>query len=184
MTINPDGCAVGVLLFNKGKRATMNEQKSELITAGRRNAFRDGTSKLANHVCYGYECDERGDLVVCEREADVVRRVFGHYLAGASLGQIANYLAEREIPSPTGKPRWGREAIGKLLRSEKYVGQVWLQKTIVQDGKQVANREVDQYLYENNHPAIVSAEAFEETQLRLLERAKEVQWAAAFEQSL
>jgi len=162
----------------------MNKQKSALITAGMRNAFRDGTSKLANRVCCGYECDERGDLVVCEREADVVRRIFGHYLAGASLGQIANYLAEREIPSPTGKSRWGREAIGKLLRNEKYIGCVRLQKTVVHDGKQVTNREVDQYLYTNNHPAIISIEAFEETQMRLLERSKDVQRAMAFEQSM
>jgi len=162
----------------------MNKRKSTLITAGMRKSFRDGTSKLASRVCYGFECDERGDLVICEREADVVRQIFGHYLAGASLGQIADYLAEREIPSPTGKPRWGREALGKLLRNEKYVGQVRLQKTVVQDGKQVANREVDQYLYTNNHPSIISAEAFEETQMRLLERSKEVQRTMAFEQSM
>ena len=162
----------------------MNKKKSELIAAGMRNSFRDGTSKLAKRICYGYEYDERGELVVCEREGDIVRQIFGHYLAGASLGQIANYLAEREIPSPTGKPRWGREAIGKLLRNEKYIGQVKLQKTIVQNGKQVANREIDQYLYENNHPAIISIEAFEETQMRLIERSKEVQRTMAFEQSM
>ena len=162
----------------------MNKQKSALITAGMRNAFRDGTSKLANRICYGYEYDERGDLAVCEDEADMVRQIFGYYLAGASLGQIADYLAEHEIPSPTGKPRWGREAIGKLLRNEKYVGQVRLQKTIVKDGKQVVNREVDQYLYTNNHPAIITTEAFEETQMRLLERSKEVQRATIFEQSM
>ena len=162
----------------------MNKKKSELITAGLRSSFRDGTSKLANRICYGYECDERGDLIVREDEADIVRQIFGHYLSGASLGQIANYLAEREIPSPTGKARWGREALGKLLRNEKYIGQIRLQKTIVQDGKQVANREVDQYLYTNNHPAIITVEAFEETQMRLLERSKEVQRAMAFEQSM
>ena len=133
----------------------MNKQKSELIAAGMRKSFRDGTSKLANRICYGYEYDERGDLIV--------RQIFGHYLSGASLGQIANYLAERKIPSPTGKARWGREALGKLLRNEKYVGQVRLQKTVVQGGKQVANREVDQYLYTNNHPAIITVEAFEQS---------------------
>lgn len=162
----------------------MNKRKSELIIAGMRKGFSDGTSKLSKRVCYGYECDEHGNLVVCESEAPVVRQIFGHYLNGASLGQIADYLAERGILSPTGKPRWNREALGKLLRNEKYIGQVRLQKTIVQDGKQVANREIDQYLYTNNHPAIISAEAFEETQMRLLERSKEVQRTAALEQCM
>ena len=120
----------------------MNKKKSELITAGMPEDFRDGTSKLAKRICYGYEYDESGNLVVFVPEAMVVLQIFNLYNVGNSLGQIANYLAVREIPSPTGKPRWGREAIGKLLRNEKYVGQVRLQKTIVQNGKQVANREV------------------------------------------
>jgi len=162
----------------------MNQQKCALITAGMREGFRDGTSKLAKRVCYGYEYDERGDLVVFVSEAMVVFQIFNSYLDGASLGQIADYLAEREIPSPSSRPRWNREALGKLLRNEKYVGQIRLQKTIVQGGKQVANREVDQYLYTNNHPAIITVEAFEETQVRLLERSKEVQRSTVFEQSM
>ena len=183
--IDHDGVAVVVLLFyKKMENIIMSKNKSTLITAGMRKSFRDGTSKLSKRVCYGYECDEHGSLAVCEREAAVVRQIFGYYLAGASLGQIADHLAEREIPSPTGKARWGREALGKLLRNEKYVGQVRLQKTIVRDGKQVANGEVDQYIYTNNHPAIITTEAFEETQMRLLERSKEVQRSTNFEQSM
>ena len=106
----------------------MDNQKSAQITAGLRNAFRDGTSKLAIRICYGYERDEHGSLVVYEPEAAVVRQIFAHYLDGASLGQIADYLAERGVPSQTGKPRWNREALGKLLRNEKHIGQVRLQK--------------------------------------------------------
>jgi Recombinase. len=162
----------------------MNNQKSEVITAGMRQGFRDGTSKLAKRVCYGYEYDEHGELVVFVPEAMVVLQIFNLYNMGNSLGQIADYLAERKILSPSSRPRWNREALGKLLRNEKYVGQVRLQKTIVRDGKQVANREVDQYIYTNNHPAIITVEAFEETQMRLHERSKEVQQAEVFEQSM
>ena len=64
----------------------MNQQKSALITAGMREDFRDGTSKLAKRVCYGYEYDERGDLVVFVPEAMVVLQIFYLYNTGASLG--------------------------------------------------------------------------------------------------
>ena len=114
----------------------------------------------------------------------MVLQIFTSYNLGNSLDKIADFLAERKIPSPTGKPRWNREALGKLLRNEKYVGQARLQKTIARDGKQVVNHAFDQYLYANNHPAIITAEAFEETQMRLLRRSKEVQREMAFEQNM
>lgn len=53
-------------------------------------------------------------------------RIFERYLASDSLGEIADGLEKHGIPSPTGKPRWYREAIGKLLSNEKYTGQVLL----------------------------------------------------------
>ena len=58
----------------------------------------------------------------------VVLQIFTMYNMGNSFGKIVDFLAERGIPSPTGKPRWNREDLGKLLRNEKYAGQVRLQK--------------------------------------------------------
>ena len=160
----------------------MDNKKSAYITAGLRKSFRDGTSKLANRICYGYEFDEHGKLVVFVPEAMIVLRIFNSYNSGESLGKIANSLTERGILSPTGKPRWNREALGKLLRNEKYTGRERLQKTVVQNGKQIVNQDIDQYIYENSHPAIITVEAFEETQMRLFHRSKSLQRERAFEQ--
>lgn len=57
-----------------------------------------------------------------------MRWIFERYLAGDSLGEIAAGLAKHGILSSTGKPRWNREAIDKLLSNEKYTGRVLLQK--------------------------------------------------------
>ena len=77
-------------------------------------------------------------------------------------------------PSPTGKGKWNREAISKLLSNEKYVGSVLLQKTISEDGYQVKNQgELERVLIRNHHPAIVSAELFEAVQRAKLDRSKE-----------
>ena len=150
----------------------LENDKSALITAGLRDSFRNGTSKLANRVCYGYTQDEHGHLVIYGPEAEIVRWIFDRYLNGDSLGKIVDGLAEKHIPSPTGKPRWNREALLKLISNEKYAGIVRLQKTVVQDGKQVKNQNISQYIYESNHPAMISAETYAQVQIMRLGRSK------------
>ena len=69
---------------------------------------------------YGYVLID-GEITVQEEKADVVRSIFGAYLAGASLGKIVDLLAQREIFSPTGKAKWTRAAVDKLLANKKYI---------------------------------------------------------------
>ena len=90
-------------------------QKSDAIKAGLRKGFQDGSSKMARRKCYGYEVGPDGELTVNPDEAQVVCWIFERYLAGDSLGKIAAGLERQGILSPTGKPRWNREAIDKLL---------------------------------------------------------------------
>ena len=104
--------------------------KSEQITEGLRKSFQTADCKMANRPCYGYTVDADGELVVQETEAAVVRWIFDRYLAGDSFGKIAAGLEKQGILSPTGKAKWNREAISKLLSNEKYTGSVLLQKTV------------------------------------------------------
>lgn len=85
---------------------------------------------MAQRKCYGYDVGTDGALVVNPTEASVARWIFDRYLSGDSLGKIAAGLEEQGIPSPTGRPKWNREAINKLISNEKYRGRVLLQKTI------------------------------------------------------
>ena len=103
-------------------------QKSEAIKNGLRKGFQDGSSKMARRKCYGYEVGSDGELVVNPDEAKVVCWIFEQYLAGDSLGKIAAGLERQGIPSPTGRPKWNREAIDKLLSNEKYTRRALLQK--------------------------------------------------------
>ena len=90
-------------------------QKSEAIKSGLRKGFQDGSSKMAKRKCYGYEVGSDGELTVSPNEARIVCWIFEQYLVGNSLGKIADGLERQGIRSPTGKPRWNREAIDKLL---------------------------------------------------------------------
>ena len=151
-------------------------QKSEAIKAGLRKGFQDGSSKMARRKCYGYEVGLNGDLTVNPDEAQVVRWIFERYLVGDSLGKIAAGLERQGILSPTGKPRWNREAIDKLLSNEKYTGRVMLQRTISTGAVQIENDGLmERYLYAGTHEAIISDEMFTAVQQEKLSRSKEPQ---------
>lgn len=147
-------------------------QKSEAIKAGPRKGFQDGSSKMARRKCYGYEVGPDGELAVNSSEAQVVRWMFERYLAGDSLGKIATGLERQGILSPTGRSRWNREAIDKLLSNEKYTGRVLLQKTVGTDAVQIENDGfMDRYLYVDTHEAIISDEMFMAVQQAKMQRS-------------
>lgn len=141
-----------------------SEKMSRNIRWGIRRRVKNGTSGFAYFACYGYCQDENGKLIIHDAEAAVVREIFEMRAAGFSLGKIADWLYENGISSPTGKERWSRETISKILRNEKYVGDVMLQKTFVDnlfEGKQVVNNgELDRVLIQNNHQGIIDRELF------------------------
>ena len=149
-------------------------EKSKSIRAGLRKGFQDGTSKMAQRRCYGYGTAPDGELAINPDEAVVVRWIFERYLNGDSLGKIATGLEEQGILSPTGKPKWNREALNKLLSNEKYTGRVLLQKTISAGGSQVKNDGfMERYLYSDSHKAIVSDEIFRDVQQKKLQRTNQ-----------
>jgi len=93
-----------------------------------------------------------GELVVNPGEAQVVCWIFEQYLSGKSLGKIAADLEQQGILSPTGRSKWNREAIDKLLSNEKYTGRVLLQKTVSTGAVQIQNDGLmERYLYTGSH---------------------------------
>lgn len=104
--------------------------------------------------------------LLTSRMLKVVRRIFQIRAERKNLGTISDWLYESKIPLPTGKERWSREIISKLLKNEKYTGDVMLQKTFVRDlfsGKPIKNNgELKKYLIQEYHPAIVNCELFDQ----------------------
>ena len=118
-------------------------------------------------------------------EAKVVCWIFERYLVGDSLGKIVVGLERQGIPSPTGRSKWNREAIDKLLSNEKYTGRVLLQKTLSTGAVQIENNGLmERYLYTGSHEAIISDEMFMAVQQEKLSRSKEPQNHIAMKLSL
>ena len=86
---------------------------------------------------------------------------------------LVTALEKQGVLSPAGRPRWNREAIGKLLSNEKYTGRVLLQKTVSTGAVQIENNGLmERYLYTGSHEAIISDEMFMAVQQEKLKRAK------------
>ena len=66
---------------------------------------------------------EMGRLIIHPREGEIVRAMFADYLAGASLKNIAEDLAERKIEYLPGKSDWNKSRVKRILEDTRYLGE-------------------------------------------------------------
>lgn len=59
-------------------------------------------------------------MEIVPNKAEIVQLIFSLYLSGNSLENIQGYLSEKKIPSPSGKQKWSRDVLNKLLNNFKY----------------------------------------------------------------
>jgi len=128
---------------------------------------------MAHHKYYGYEVGPDGELIVNPGEAQIVYWIFKQYLSGKSLGKIAAGLEAQGILSPTGRSKWNRKAIDKLLLNEKYTGRVLPQKTVSPGAVQIENDGLmERYLYTGPHETIIPDKMIKAVQQEKFKRAK------------
>ena len=77
-------------------------------------------SKIFGKVCYGFRRNNDRIVETIPDKAKVVEMIFLLYLDGNSLEDIQHYLFETQIPSPSGKEKWSRDVLNKLLNNYKY----------------------------------------------------------------
>ena len=162
---------------------------SENVTWGMRKRFADGKVSMPYKQFMGYRRSKTGTPEVVEAEAQIIRTIFRRFLEGATSAIIARELNAADIPCPSRKSllganeneaekarkktaRWSPSTLESILTNEKYKGDAILQKTyctdyirktfVVNDGS-----EIPKYYAQNSHPAIISAEVFDLTQMEL-----------------
>ena len=130
-----------------------------------RTGYRKGKPSNAIQRLYGFRKGEDGRIEIDPAQAEVIKRIYGLYLAGETPNYIASGLNEEEVPRDTDQP-WSGQYLRRILRNERYTGDCLLQKSFVADtGRQVRNKgEMDKYYVREHHPAIISRGDWEEAQ--------------------
>ena len=151
-----------------------SESISGNVTKGIRMGYENGRFSFRYTNCLGYRKGADGKPEIHPEEAKTIRMIFENFLNGDSIDDIKQCLENKGILTPTGHTEWNKQTIVRILKNEKYMGDVLLQKTYTTnlfEGKHKKNNgEVTQYYIKNHHPAIVSREMFQSAQEELARR--------------
>ena len=151
-----------------------SERKSQLVKWTRGVLFEQGVPLIPTHCLLGYGKNDQGELVIVKKEAKVIRFIFNSYLESHTPTEIAQMLTEGGIPTVKGNRTWTSAAILSILRNEKYVGDVLMQKTYTENvfsHKQCKNTgRHPQYYVRDHHKAIISREIWDLVQEQLPQR--------------
>jgi hypothetical protein len=137
-----------------------------------RNGYKEG--RPSNHIIvFGYDY-AGGKLTVIPEEAEIVRMIFDDYLGGMGLYAIAKKLTQGGVPTKKGG-RWSYPVIADILRNEKYVGVLLLQKGFITDHLTKRHKrnegELPQYYIKDHHEAIIDRETFNAVQAEMARRS-------------
>jgi DNA invertase Pin-like site-specific DNA recombinase len=141
---------------------------------------KEGT--LMTQPPFGYKRNEKDKSIIeiVPKEAEYVKMVYDLYLKGSGYRMIANHLTEKKVPTPSmirhereleeGKitkrqiaTEWSDSMVKDMLGNDFYIGTLRLRKrarsTVHGKDKRVPKDE--QYVFENNHPAIIDKASFD-----------------------
>lgn len=121
---------------------------------------------------YGYMY-ENGELVINEKEAEVVKYIFTRYLSGYGLYSISVELNEQGIKLGHNGVKWHKNAVKYILTNPIYLGHIIFRKTYhtlsFPYKRRVNAGEQAQYVIENHHPALISNNEYLKVQKILFE---------------
>ena len=143
-------------------------------TWGVRRRFEQGKVTINEKKFLGYEKDSEGNLIINNKQATIVKRIYKDFLDGKGAAHITRELEEEKVINWNGTAKWYESTIKSILQNEKYKGEALLQKSYTVDfltKKRVKNMgDVPQYYVQESHPAIIDPETWEAVQLEIERR--------------
>lgn len=139
-----------------------------------RRMFEEGRPNTGRMLGY---CLKDGELTIIPEEAELVKRTFKDYLSGMGQLAIVKQLNKEGIKTIWGN-EWHEDNIYKIIRNEKYTGDMLLQKTYVEDFRtkkgKINRGERRKYFVENSHEPIIDKETFQAAQAEIERRKKRI----------
>ena len=150
-----------------------SRKTSERVKWGLRRQMEKGV--VLGRDMLGYDVRD-GKLIINEEGAQTVKLIYHKFLdEGKGAHRIAKELREEGVKTSTRMKDWSYTVILRILRNEKYCGDLVQQKTYTPDylthQKKRNYGEVETVTIKNHHEPIISRERFEAVQ-RELERRK------------
>ena len=120
------------------------------------------------YLPYGYTKDAAGNMVIDPVESEIVKLIFDLALNGMGTYKIAQLLDRRNVPTRKGG-KWSGSTVKGILVNEKYYGAAAFQKTYTDSNFRRHNNhgEVDSFIAEDHHEAIISKEDFDRVQVMI-----------------
>ena len=163
-----------ITLFS-GFAQAESESLSKNVAWGKAKSAEAGKVTFQYKKMLGYRKGADGQPEIVPEEAEVIKRIYHRYLDGCTLGQIKRELDEDKVPTAQGVDSWSPAIIHNILTNEKYIGDALLQKTYITDciSKKVKKNQGERAMYyvENNHPAIISREVFDQVRNEMTRRS-------------
>ena len=131
-----------------------SEQIGERVYIGMEQKAKSSGGILGFNIPYGYEYID-GKLVVNEKEAEVVRRIFDMYLEGFSMKKIADVLNSENIPTKQDR-KWASQTVAVILKNPLYCGFLRWEK----------------YLNRGDHEPLIDIDTFNEVQRIIMKRGR------------
>ena len=104
--------------------------KSKNIKWRYKKDFQNGVYNQAT-MPYGYMARNGEKFIPHPEQAEVVKRIYKDYLNGKSTLAIARALTAEKIPTCHNAKSWSVHIVTEILKSERYIGDMLLQKWIV-----------------------------------------------------
>lgn len=106
----------------------------------------------------GYDQGPDGEWLINPAQAEIIQYIFQQFISGKSANKIAKELNHAEKKTLQGCI-WRADAILRILRNEKYIGDCECQKTITKDylthRSSKNNGEAPRYYVNNHHTGII-----------------------------
>lgn len=151
-----------------------SRKTSERVKWGQKRQMEKGV--VFGHSLLGYRLHQ-GQLEIEETGAAVVRQIFEKYVGeGKGASVIARELTAAGISTPSGGQRWSHNVVLRILKNEKYMGDLLQKKTYTPSyltHKKKRNQGAEPWvLLQCHHPPIISPELFAAAADILKERGK------------
>ncbi len=117
---------------------------------------------------YMQDPNDKNHFIICEEEAQIVRKIFDMALTGIKIHTIRDYLNDNNIPTLYQLRRnkysfWENKAVKNILRQEAYIGRMVQNKSkriSYKNRKLRPNAEENWIIVENTHEPIIEKEKF------------------------